>query len=172
MYSGLSTAKDGVAAGANIAVQKSSEAVNFVGNQTLETMDWTAENMKKGAGHIYEASYSTGSALRDKLDETGVTDRASQAAESAKVAGGYVLATGAAGVSFVNSKIDENETLSNIKSTASQGAQQAAAAASTAAKQAMSSMTSWFGWGGSSQSAAQPQAAAPEESKGQDEPVG
>jgi len=46
----------------------------------METMDWTAENMKKSYSSVYEASYNTGAALRDKIDETGITDRASEAA--------------------------------------------------------------------------------------------
>ena len=46
----------------------------------------------------------------DKLDETGFTDRASQAASSAKQMGGAALssgyAMGAAGASMLNEKID------------------------------------------------------------------
>ena len=80
MMSGLSSAKSGVVAGGQYAFERAGEGVDSVGNSTLEAMDWTADKMKKGAGQVYEASYSTGAALRDKLDETGVADRASQAA--------------------------------------------------------------------------------------------
>lgn len=80
VYSGLSTAKDGVQSGAYVALEKSTRAVNYAGTATMETMDWTAENMKKSYSSVYEASYNTGAALRDKIDETGITDRASEAA--------------------------------------------------------------------------------------------
>lgn len=171
MVAGLTTAKRGVVAGGQAAYAAAGQGVDYVGSSTLETMDWTAERMKHGAGRLAEASYSTGAALRDKMDETGVSDRASQAAASARAAGGTVYASGAAGVSFVSQKIDENETLAGMKSTASAGASQAAAAASAAAATAVSSVSSWFGWGASSnsQSAAQAQAAQPqEESKGEE----
>ena len=53
--------------------------------------------------------------MKMKLDETGITD-------GAKAAGGYVYSKGAEGFGFVNSKIDENETLSSMKKSAAAGA--------------------------------------------------
>ena len=45
------------------------------------------------------------------MDEVGITD-------GAKAAGGYVYNTGAAGLSFMNSKIEENPTLASVKTSA------------------------------------------------------
>lgn len=95
--------------------------------------------------------------MKSKLDETGITD-------TAKVAGSYVYSTGeaaassvykagASGFSAVNAKIDENETLANMKQQAAQGANKAA-----------SYMSSLFSWGASAAAGAQA-AQQPEEVK-------
>lgn len=105
VYSGLSSAQTNVAAGAGIAMEKGSEAFSRAGEATKETMDWTAENMKMGAGVVYESASNTMGAVSDKLDETGITEKAGQAAEKARAAGNVILATGAAGASLLNAKI-------------------------------------------------------------------
>ena len=93
-----------------------------------------------GAGAIYEVGCDAGNTVKTKLDESGIT-------EKAKMAGGYVYATGEAaattvigagqsGVSAINAKIEENPTLANMKKQAADGANQAA-----------TYMSSLFGWG-------------------------
>ena len=87
------------------------------------------------------------------MDEVGITD-------GAKAAGGYVYNTGAAGLSFMNSKIEENPTLASVKTSAAQGASSVASGASQMASSAAGYMGSIFGWG-SNNAAAQSQPAAP-----------
>jgi len=79
--------------------------------------------------------------VRDKLDETGITD-------GAKVVGGYAYATGAAGVSMLNARIEENENLAYAKATAAKKASEAA-----------SYVSGFFGWGSSAAAAQQPEEA-------------
>ena len=76
----MSSARTNVAAGANVAIAKGSDLFERAGTKTKETMDWTAENMKNGAGYMLESASSTLDAVSDKLDETGISEKASQAA--------------------------------------------------------------------------------------------
>ena len=50
------------------------------GSVTKETVDWTTENVKNGAGHIYESASTTLSVVSDKLDESGISEKAGEAA--------------------------------------------------------------------------------------------
>ena len=59
------------------------------------------------------------SAVKAKMDDTGITDKA-------KSAGGFVYDTGAAGVGYVSSAIDSNPTLASAKTAAATGVGQAA----------------------------------------------
>lgn len=69
-----------------------------------------------------------------------------------------VMATSAAGAAALNSKIEENETLANMKKNAAEGANQAA-----------TYMSSLFGWKNEAAAANAPQAAQqPEEVKMED----
>ena len=72
--------KDGLWNGVESTKGKLIETNEKVGKMTTDTMDWTAEKLSKGYGQVYDRSYAAGEAFRDKLDETGLTDRASQAA--------------------------------------------------------------------------------------------
>ena len=94
-----------------------------------------------GAGAIYEVGADAGSAIKGKLDETGITDSAVAASgyvyEKGATAATVVVGAGSSGLAAVNAKIEENETLANMKA-------QAAEKANTAATY----MSSLFGWGG------------------------
>ena len=67
-------------------------------SSTIGTMSWTKEKMAQGAGYAYQ----TGSAVNNKMNEAGVYEKAGQAAEYGKAAGGYVYNQGAASASYVN----------------------------------------------------------------------
>ena len=105
--------------GADVAMQKTSEAYELTAEYTKYGLDQAAEKTKMGAGAIYEVGCDAGSSVKTKLDEAGITDKA-------KAAGGFVYATGEAaattvigvgstGVAAINAKIEENETLANMK---------------------------------------------------------
>lgn len=126
----------------------------MAGSVTKEGFSVVAEKTKMGAQVVY-----------DKLDETGITDTAKVAggyvADSAKATGNYVYEKGSVGISMLNSKIDEHETLAQAKRAAAEKASQASAYVS-----------SFFGWGKSAaQTQDEPQAAAPEEAKGEAEEI-
>lgn len=105
VYSGLSSARDSASAGAGVAYERSSEFMANAGTVTKESLDHAAEKTKEGALYTYEVGLEAGTTVKTKLfDDTGITDHA-------VAAGGYVYSTGSQGVSYVNSKIDENETL-------------------------------------------------------------
>lgn len=75
---------------------------------TAEGASKAYEVTAEGAHKVYEVSAAGGAVVMNKLDEVGVTD-------GVKAAGGYVYEKGSDGLSFVNSKIEENETLSGLK---------------------------------------------------------
>jgi len=123
---GLNGAKQGVVAGASVAFEKGSEVLNHAGAATKEGLDWTAESMKYGANVMLEVGKDSVSAVKQKMSEVSITDTAAMAAEKAKIAGGFVLASGASGLSYMNSKIDEHEKLAYAKQQAAEGARLAA----------------------------------------------
>ena len=83
IVTGASYAKDTVSAGAGVAMQKTLEAAETTAEYTKYGLDQAAEKTKLGAGVVYEVGCDAGSAVKSKLDETGITD-------TAKVAGSYV----------------------------------------------------------------------------------
>ena len=145
VYTGLNSAKVGVVSGGKYAYEKAGQGASMV-TSTIGNVNWTKEKATQGAVYAYQ----TGSAVNTKMSDAGVYEKAGQAAEYGKAAGGFVYDKGAAGASYVNQRIDENATLSSMKTSAQAGATQAAAAASAAASQAVNSMSSWFGWGSNS----------------------
>lgn len=72
--------------------------------------DNAAEKTKDSASLFYEVGADISGTVKGKMDETGITD-------GAKVAGGFVLEKGAAGVSYINDSIDQNPTLASIKTS-------------------------------------------------------
>jgi len=76
MYAGLTNAGEGVAAGANVAMEKSSEAFSSAGTSARETMDMAADGIKQGYGQMAEAAGNTMGAVSEKLDQTGFTEKA------------------------------------------------------------------------------------------------
>ena len=54
MFDGLTKAKDGLFAGAGMAMETSSQVYTTVGEKTKKGLDWTADSMKQGATAIYE----------------------------------------------------------------------------------------------------------------------
>ena len=140
LVTGASYAKESVSVGAGVAMQKGSEAYELTAEYTKYGLDQAAEKTQMAAGAIYDVGCDAGSAVKSRLDETGITDKA-------KAAGGYVYSTGEAaattvigagyaGMTAVNAKIDESTTLANMKKQAAEGANQAA-----------TYMSSLFGWG-------------------------
>ena len=121
--------------------------------------------------------------MRHKMDESGITDGAAAAGsyvvdgaktaggyvvDGAKTAGGLVVAASAAGLTAVNERIEQNETLAGIKRQATDGASQAASYASEGARRASTYVSGLLGWGAS----AQAQQQAPEEGKVDGEATG
>ena len=101
--------------GFGIAAERSREGYEIAGKRTKEGLDFAAERTKYGAGVVYDGVSDGASLVKDKLDETGITD-------GAKIVGGYAYSTGAAGVSMLNAKIESNENLASYKSAAAKKA--------------------------------------------------
>ena len=127
-----------------------------MGEAATDTVNWTSSSVKSGAGYVYESASNTMGAVSNKLDETGFTEKAGQAAKTAAAAGTVVYTA-------VNAKIEENPTLANMKTKAAENASYVAGSAAQAASKAADSITNWWSWarGGSQQQAA----AATEETK-------
>ena len=136
----MDSAREGVASGYNTVSTKTKESFQIAGTVTKEGLDVVADKTYQGMGILSDGLSASGAVLKGKLDETGVTDTASNAAGhvavGAKIAGGYVYEKGSAGVSMLNDKIEEHETLAQAKRTAAEKANQATAYVS-----------SFFGWG-------------------------
>lgn len=141
---GLSSARDGASQGLAVVADKTKESLEVAGTVTAEGLSVVAEKTKQGAEVFYGGLQASGTVVKDKLDETGITDSAVAAggyvAGGAKVAGGFVYEKGSEGLSMLNNKIDEHESLANAKRAAAEKASQASAYVS-----------SFFGWGKSAE---------------------
>ena len=113
---GLDRAKEGLSAGAGVAMQKTSEAYELTAEytkygldqaaeKTKYGLDQAAEKTKMGAGAIYEVGYDAGTAVKTKFDEAGTTVKTkldeAGITDKAMAAGGFVYATGEAAATTV-----------------------------------------------------------------------
>ena len=89
---------------------------------TNNTMDLTAQKLSKGYDHVYESSCTAKEAFREKINETGISDRANHAFESVKYAGSAAFATGVVNATMISSKIEEHENLTEARHKAAETA--------------------------------------------------
>lgn len=136
----MDSAREGVSAGYNSVSAKTKESLEVASSVTKEGFEVVVDKTSQGMGMLSEGLSASGAVLKTKLDEAGITETATAAAgtvaEGAKFAGGYVYEKGAIGVSMLNEKIEEHETLAKAKRAAAEKASQATAYVSN-----------FFGWG-------------------------